>query len=401
MLVLLLWGAGDLWRSHRAIVRAEDLRTDGDPSSALMALSFSGKLPWRTVARETLAVVCEKEQSLSELDASTVPSESALDDLAQTLITYRSHSGMDADRARRWESQLDAHRTARAQLDHEAAEAALSDGSRTALLDFLRHNAETPRAAEVRAVLADLPPSPLWAAAEGHDQYGYWADVQVGTLTQRMRWIAPGTFTMGPAVTYRWQGGVNEAQYQVRLSRGYWLANTPCTQALWMAVMDNNPSHFKEDLKRPVEMVRWTDTQSFLNRLNARVSGLQARLPTEAEWEFAARAGITDPLYDDLDAIAWHGGNAGGHTHPVGLKQPNAWGLYDMIGNVWEWCADWYAEYPSSLVVNPTGPGSGSYHRVYRGGSWNSIADFCNAAYRYGYEPGYRFNSVGFRFLVP
>ena len=126
-----------------------------------------------------------------------------------------------------------------------------------------------------------------------------------------------------------------------------------------------------------------------------------ARLPTEAEWEYACRAGTTGAYggSGNLDEMGWYDGNSGDKTHPVGQKKPNAWGLCDMHGNVWEWCSDWFGDYPSGSVTDPTGPSSGSY-RVLRGGSWRSVAWGCRSAYRcYGYDPDGRFNSIGLRLL--
>jgi hypothetical protein len=171
----------------------------------------------------------------------------------------------------------------------------------------------------------------------------------------------------------------------VRLSRGFWLADTVCTQALWQAVTGANPSHFKDDARNPVESVSWDDVQAFLSELNRRVPGLQARLPSEAEWEYACRAGTTTPFsfgdnitpeqvnYDGNQPYA--GGEKGLYrqkTVPAGSLPANPWGLYEMHGNVWEWCADWYGDYPNTPQVDPTGPQTGG-SRVLRGGSWNSF----------------------------
>ena len=239
---------------------------------------------------------------------------------------------------------------------------------------------------------------PDWASDYGTDGHGTWASLAVDGVPIRFRYIQPGRFTMGSPPDEA--GRRDEAQHQVTLTQGYWLAETPTTQAVWQAVMGNNPSLFKGDPQRPVEQVSWDDTQEFLRRLNARMPSLQARLPTEAEWEYAARAGTTGARYGDLDAIAWHRGNSNRTTHPVGRKRPNAWGLYDMIGNVWEWCGDWYGNYPSGAVTDPAGPGSGS-GRGLRGGSWRDDAAVCRAAFRGWDGPGYRSFRLGFRLCSP
>jgi formylglycine-generating enzyme required for sulfatase activity len=193
--------------------------------------------------------------------------------------------------------------------------------------------------------------------------------------------------------------------HQVRISTPFYLGNYEVTQGQWQAVMGQNPSQFKGDALLPVENVSWKDVQEFLRRLNAREGGPKYRLPTEAEWEYAARAG-TSTAYSfgdserQLREYAWYDGNSGNKTHPVGQKKPNEWGLYDMQGNVWEWVQDWYGKdsYTSAAVTDPQGPPSGS-HRVIRGGSWYYGAGSCRSAYRGHYGPGYRGGHLGFRLL--
>ncbi len=166
--------------------------------------------------------------------------------------------------------------------------------------------------------------------------------------------------------------------------------------------MGGNPSHFRGS-ERPVEHVSWGEAEEYCRKLTAkqRVDGIlplgwEWRLPTEAEWEYAARAGTTGARYGELDAIAWWSGNSGNQTHPASQKAANAWGLHDMMGNVWEWCSDWSGDYLIGSVTNPTGPSSGSC-RVYRGGSWNDDARDARSAYRFRYFPGLRRYSLGFR----
>ncbi len=170
----------------------------------------------------------------------------------------------------------------------------------------------------------------------------------------------------------------------------------PCTQALWEAVMGENPSRFKGP-DRPVERVSWDRGQEFLKALNLRVDGLQLGLPSEAQWEYACRAGTDTPRYGkDLDAIAWHLENSQGETPPVGKNAPNDWGLYDTHGRVWEWCQDaWvddYNEESREVVVDPI-----STHRVIRGGSWDFMSQYVRAAYRFHYAPSIRHGFLGLR----
>ena len=220
--------------------------------------------------------------------------------------------------------------------------------------------------------------------------------------------IPPGEFLMGS--TSRHAADRERPATRVRISQGFYLGKTEVTQAEWQAVMGNNPSAFSGCGRCPVEKVSWEDVQVFMGRLNARSGGERYRLPTEAEWEYAARAGtttdtyagdVTEPGRNDpvLNGIAWYGQNSGGRTHPVGQKSPNGFGLHDMLGNVWEWVGDWYGDYPGGTVTDPAGPGSGS-SRVARGGSWSiNFARNCRSAIRYWYSPGSRFNNLGFRLL--
>ena len=193
----------------------------------------------------------------------------------------------------------------------------------------------------------------------------------------------------------------NERQHEVRISKGFWLGKYEVTQREWKAVMGGNPSCFKKcGSESPVEWVSWWDTRKFIEKLNERESGsgYVYRLPTEAEWEYAARAGTVGPRYGELDSIAWYGANSGGRTHPVGQKQANEWGLHDMLGNVWEWTFDWYGRYPSGSVTDPEGPESGSY-LVMRGNSWDDGAGFVRFASRHSQSPDFRYYNTGFRLV--
>ena len=219
--------------------------------------------------------------------------------------------------------------------------------------------------------------------------------------------IPPGEFLMGS--TSRDADDDEQPVTRVRITKGFYLGKYEVTQAEWQAVMGNNPSHFAGCALCPVEKVSGEDVQDFIGRLNARSGGESYRLPTEAEWEYAARAGtttdtyagdITEPWGNDpvLNGIAWYAENSSGRTHPMGRKAPNGWGLYDMLGNVWEWVGDWYGAYPGGGVTDPAGPGSGS-RRVFRGGGWAYGARSCRSAIRLRLSPGSRFDYLGFRLL--
>jgi formylglycine-generating enzyme required for sulfatase activity len=299
---------------------------------------------------------------------------------------------------------------------------------------------------------------PSWAVDFGSDSYGLYSVFEVAPekkgapVLQKMRWIPPGRFLMGSAEG-RDYGRENESpEHEVVITQGYWMFDTPCTQGLWTALMGDNPSYFP-DSERPVEQVSWEDAVRFSKKLNERLAKdyppnvnslvdgwerLLFRLPTEAEWEYACRAGTTGDTYagnldleyrdqtkaELLDSIAWYGGNSGheydlkksmvmtwladlqdkgkrGGTRKVAQKAPNPWGLYDMFGNVWEWCQDWYGDYPLEpveRVEDPIGPTQGAV-RVIRGGSWDSPARILRSACRSGYDPGHRLNNLGFRLL--
>jgi len=202
--------------------------------------------------------------------------------------------------------------------------------------------------------------------------------------------IPAGTFLMGEQGTL----------HQVTLTKDFYLARYPVTQALWQAIMGNNPSHFKGE-NHPVDQVSWEDAQELITNLNERTGENLYRLPTEAEWEYACRSGSSETYCfgDDenlLGEYAWYNNNSEQKTHPVGEKKPNAWGLYDMHGNVWEWCQDWYGDYSQGSVTDPAGLSSG-VRRVFRGGSWFYGADYCRSAIRFRCSPGYSYIILGFR----
>jgi formylglycine-generating enzyme required for sulfatase activity len=202
-------------------------------------------------------------------------------------------------------------------------------------------------------------------------------------------------------------------QTVVTLTKGFFVGQHEVTQGEYQAVMKSNPSGFKGDPNRPVEQVSWHDATNYCARLTGRErtagglpEGWVYRLPTEAEWEYACRAGTTtrfsygdDAGYAQFGNYAWYNSNSKATTHAVGQKQPNAWGLYDVHGNVWEWCLGWYGTYPGGRVTNPKGPDSGSL-RVIRGGGWDGDAWGCRSAFRSYYWPDGRYGDLGFRAVL-
>ena len=233
-------------------------------------------------------------------------------------------------------------------------------------------------------------------------------------MTLELVWCSPGCFTMGSPSTELGRQD-DERQHQVTLTKGFWIGKYEVTQRQWETVMGNNPSSFKTaGPDAPVESVSWVDCQEFIRRLNFCVSGGGFRLPTEAEWEFASRGGMMSQGYmysggNDLDRVGWWGLHAitishmnnntsGNTTHPVGQMVPNELGLYDMSGNVWEWCQDWYDDYPKGNVVDPAGGDSGS-GRVSRGGCWEIAAKHCRSASRGHDNPQFCRNETGLRLV--
>ena len=225
---------------------------------------------------------------------------------------------------------------------------------------------------------------------------------ELNKLINNMVYVSGGTFTMGATSEQGSEADDYEKPtHSVTLS-SFYLCKYEVTQALWRAVMGNNPSYFKGN-NLPVENVSWNDCQTFISRLN-NLTGKNFRLPTEAEWEYAARGGNRSRGYkysgsNTLSDVAWYDGNGGSETHPVGSKSPNELGLYDMSGNVWEWCSDRHGIYSSSAQTNPTGSSSGSY-RVLRGGGWFSDAMDCRSSYRGSLTPDYRNGFLGLRLAL-
>jgi len=238
----------------------------------------------------------------------------------------------------------------------------------------------------------------------GYDDYEQSVIVQEGQTAEIAATLTPsvvqepvmirlsgGTFMMGSESSEAYPE--EKPVHQVTLS-GFEIGKYEVTQAEWVAVMGSNPSFFKGD-RLPVEQLSWDDVQTYIQKLNT-ITKKNYRLPTEAEWEYACRAGTTGDRYGELNSIAWYSDNSGGRTHDVGGKAPNGFGLYDMLGNVFEWCADWYGEYSAESVTNPKGPSSG-VHRVLRGGSWLQEAVAARASFRNLHVPSHAYDLLGFR----
>ena len=219
-------------------------------------------------------------------------------------------------------------------------------------------------------------------------------------------WCPPGAYLMGKmpdeASPPEWLAPNSETRHKVRISKGFWLGKYEVTQAQWQEVMKNNPSKFTGNRRLPVDSVSWEDCQEFLFGLFHQTH-MRFRLPSDAEWEYACRAGSTEAFcFGDsnrrLDQVAWYTMNSSDRTHPVGAKTPNAWGLFDMHGNVAEWCRDYYGQMNSGDVVDPTGREAG-FSRVIRGGSWGTSADYCLSAFRACARPDVRDSNIGLRII--
>ncbi len=224
--------------------------------------------------------------------------------------------------------------------------------------------------------------------------------------------IPAGTFRMGstqvihaddywnPCPNCAPRNEVERPVHQVTISKDFWMGKFDVTQKQWQDVMGNNPSFNRTaGPDAPVEQVSWKDVQSFLAKANAMQSRWTLRLPTEAEWEYGARAGSTGETYGPLDEIAWYKGNGGGKTHPVGQKKPNAFGLYDMLGNVWQWCQDWFGPYPSEPVTDPQGAAAGDKHPT-RGGCYYCDAVHERAARRNRDLENHSSRNISFRIVA-
>ncbi|MHB8524020.1 MAG: formylglycine-generating enzyme family protein [Limisphaerales bacterium] len=282
-------------------------------------------------------------------------------------------------------------------------------------MEYVTDLAQTNNASAWRSLeFLQLPASPfLWAdkSAPATGRRFYRA-VQFDAPANLV-FIPPGTFRMGSPTNEVDRYDDEGPQTAVTISRGFWMGKYLVTQGDYAAVMGTNPSSFTGDLSLPVETVSWFDATNYCEVLtqSERAAGRIApnsvyRLPTEAEWEYACRAWTStrfsfgdDPGYTNLTNYAWYLDNSGSKTHPVGQQLANPWGLYDMHGNVFEWCQDWYGPYPGGMAIDPQGPATGSY-RGFRGGVWRYSAGLCRSAVRFGGLPVSKYSGVGFRVLL-
>ncbi len=262
-------------------------------------------------------------------------------------------------------------------------------------------------APEIRApaLIPEFPPR--WAEVFGEDDYGIFTECSHQGVTFVWRWIHPGRFLMGSGDEDKTAYDEEKPQHEVTITPGFWLGETPVTQAQWEAITSERPSHFQGE-QNPVERITWNDSVAFAQSLQLIFPGLLAALPTEAQWEYACRAGTASAFHDGsactkpkgldpaLDRLGWFNKNSGVTTYPVKLKAANPWGLFDLHGNVWEWCRDSRRTYTSEAQQEPIGVIDPN-ERIVRGGSWINEAQFCRSAFRGRRKPSFRHHDIGFR----
>ena len=265
-----------------------------------------------------------------------------------------------------------------------------------------------PVASEQTSIAEDLPPAiqsqPVAPATDPEDTPAAAESITalpsffINSVGMEFVLIPEGNFIMGSPDSNAEASDWEKPAHRITISQPFYLGKYPITQAQWEAVMGDNPSYFKGNPNHPVEDVSWHDVQAFMHKLNEREGSGDYRLPSEVQWEYACRAGVESSRYHhDVGAIAWYKVNSQGQTHPVGEKWPNAWDLYDMLGNVWEWCHDGLREYTADAAVDAIGPTEADTPRVLRGGSWGQAAQIVRGAYR-GYDAaGNRYTDLGFR----
>ena len=322
---------------------------------------------------ERLRLAANLEQQKKDEEAKVQKQKQELIDVSRRLATLEQQAARAAEKA----------------VDDAKLLAAAQERERQLLA--------TAAAAEPKRVVVPPPAGRAAVGVSGERAVPLAAQRSLSAMGIDMIACAGGTFSMGSR-----SGGSDEQPVTTVTLSPFWLAKTEVTQAQWEAVIERNPSHFKGG-QLPVENVTWDDAMEFCRKLTERErqagrlpTGTIYTLPTEAQWEYACRAGTTGDYAGEVDAMAWYAKNSGAATHAVGTKQANAWGLHDMHGNVWERCLDWYGPYSGGRVTDPKGALSGSL-RVVRGGSWHIVAYGARSAYRSNVNPDYRVNSIGFR----
>jgi formylglycine-generating enzyme required for sulfatase activity len=375
------------------------------------------------VAREERAMAEVEAQKRAEQERIRAEQEEAERKAREEKAAVEAEAQKRAERERIRAEQEEAERKAREEKAAAEAEAKKHAEQERIRAEQARIRAEQERAlriarerkaaadaaARIRAEqeAAERKAREERAAAELAKQMVKFVAFRISGINMDMQPIPPGSFLMGSSVGGEPSRG--ETLHSVTISKPYWLGKYPVTQGQWEAVMESNPSKFtrwfNSEQDVPVENVSWGDAMAFCRKLTdaeraaGRLpAGYRYTLPTEAEWEYACRAGTTGGFggNENLEDMGWYSANSERKTHPIGQKQANAWGLYDMHGNVFEWCRDWFGPYPSWSITDPTGPASGAV-RVVRGGGWASGPQRCRSAYRGGSASGTHARDIGFR----
>jgi formylglycine-generating enzyme required for sulfatase activity len=353
--------------------------------------------------RDFIATVSAHKTALATVDSVGSPGENA----AERLERLRKIVGDTDVDVQRWQGKLERITALRGRLENLDRAYVLPTTAADdvqALRELVGEADHQVVSASARVLLLTGPGRPAWASDFGRDEHGIYADMKIWKQVQRFRFIPAGEFKLGsgPEEIGR---AKDEASVAVRLTRSLWLAESECTQDLWAQVMLVNPSYHSQ-AGHPVERVSWDDAQAFFVRLTQMAEKKTlCRLPTEAEWEYAVRAGATGRLPghdvaggDDIDRMAVHAGNAGGSSRPVRGRQPNRLGLYDTLGNVWEWCQDSYAPYPQVPSNDPLA--HQGTKRVIRGGSWEDASSLLRVADRHALAADVQSAYVGLRIAI-
>jgi formylglycine-generating enzyme required for sulfatase activity len=370
-----------------------------DAFAAIVGPTAADVRRWRT----KLAHVASLRERLAPLDRVEPLPENAIVDV-QALV---SEVSAQEPQAKKWLVKVERVRELITKLEQELGHAYVlpeaSPKQSAELVSLVGTQGEQVATLVTRVAILVGPGRPAWATAAGRDEFGLWSEMTIKGITQRLRYVPAGTFLMGsPESEYGHER--DETQVRVRLSQSFWLADTECTQGLWIAVVGADDSRFR-GLENPVERISWNDAKNFCAQLSTKVPGLRARLPTEAEWEYSCRAGVAGPFVsylgavevDKLDTIAWFAGTTAS-TQGVKRRFGNALALFDMQGNVWEWCEDRYSTYSPTAVTDPIGREQET--RVARGGSWGDRPDRLRAANRLAVRPDMRTLYLGMRFAV-
>jgi formylglycine-generating enzyme required for sulfatase activity len=352
---------------------------------------------------DIIAAVTAHKSALAALDLVGPPGENA----TERLERLRKLVG-DADvDVQRWQGKLDRVTALRSHLENLERIYVLpqmANDDLHALRSLIGDADPVVISAAARVKMLTGPGRPAWASDFGRDEFGLYADIKMWQQVQRFRYIPAGAFILGSGAEESGREK-DEAPIAVRLTRSLWLADTECTQGMWAQIMLENPAYHSQ-AGHPVERVSWNDAQKFLALLSKRAQGsAPCRLPTEAEWEYAARAGSSGRLPghdviggDDIDRMAVHTGKAGRSSGPVRGRQPNRLGLYDTLGNVWEWCQDAYAPYPLVPTSDPLA--NQGTKRVMRGGSWGDVSSLLRVADRHALAADVQSAYVGLRIAI-